>query len=82
MPEARRPVVLSADLRAVLAARGVKTSEAARRRMAFRTLERAQWSLPRGTLKKSVDEETGIGYVHKPLQQPHPPIAVPGMSPN
>src|SRR5262249_26508838 len=22
-------------------------------------------------LKKSVDEETGIGYIHKPLQQPH-----------
>ena len=34
------------------------------------------------SLKKSVDEETGIGYVHKPLQRPHPPIAVPGTSPN
>jgi alkanesulfonate monooxygenase SsuD/methylene tetrahydromethanopterin reductase-like flavin-dependent oxidoreductase (luciferase family) len=34
------------------------------------------------SLKKSVDEETGIGYIHKPLQQPHPPIAVPGTSPN
>ncbi|HKI34410.1 MAG TPA: LLM class flavin-dependent oxidoreductase [Gemmataceae bacterium] len=33
-------------------------------------------------LKKSVDEETGIGYVHKPLQKPHPPIAVPGTSRN
>jgi alkanesulfonate monooxygenase SsuD/methylene tetrahydromethanopterin reductase-like flavin-dependent oxidoreductase (luciferase family) len=33
-------------------------------------------------LKKTVDPETGIGYIHKPLQQPHPPIAVPGMSPN
>jgi alkanesulfonate monooxygenase SsuD/methylene tetrahydromethanopterin reductase-like flavin-dependent oxidoreductase (luciferase family) len=33
-------------------------------------------------LKKTVDEETGIGYVHKPLQQPHPPIAIPGMSRN
>jgi alkanesulfonate monooxygenase SsuD/methylene tetrahydromethanopterin reductase-like flavin-dependent oxidoreductase (luciferase family) len=32
-------------------------------------------------LKKSVDAETGIGYIHKPLQQPHPPIAVPGTSP-
>jgi alkanesulfonate monooxygenase SsuD/methylene tetrahydromethanopterin reductase-like flavin-dependent oxidoreductase (luciferase family) len=32
------------------------------------------------SLKKSVDEETGIGYVHKPFQQPHPPIALPGMS--
>jgi alkanesulfonate monooxygenase SsuD/methylene tetrahydromethanopterin reductase-like flavin-dependent oxidoreductase (luciferase family) len=31
-------------------------------------------------LKKTVDEETGIGYIHKPLQKPHPPIAVPGMS--
>jgi alkanesulfonate monooxygenase SsuD/methylene tetrahydromethanopterin reductase-like flavin-dependent oxidoreductase (luciferase family) len=29
---------------------------------------------------KSVDEETGIGYVHKPFQKPHPPIALPGMS--
>ena len=26
--------------------------------------------------------ETGIGYIHKPLQQPHPPIAMPGMSRN
>ena len=33
-------------------------------------------------LKDNVDEETLIGFVHKPLQQPHPPIAVPGMSPN
>jgi alkanesulfonate monooxygenase SsuD/methylene tetrahydromethanopterin reductase-like flavin-dependent oxidoreductase (luciferase family) len=33
-------------------------------------------------LQKSVDEETGIGYVHKPLQKPHPPIAMPGMSRN
>ena len=33
-------------------------------------------------LKKNVDTETGIGYIHKPLQQPHPPIAVPGMSRN
>src|SRR6267378_2358592 len=33
-------------------------------------------------LKKSVDEETGIGYIHKPLQQPHPPIALPAMSRN
>jgi alkanesulfonate monooxygenase SsuD/methylene tetrahydromethanopterin reductase-like flavin-dependent oxidoreductase (luciferase family) len=32
------------------------------------------------SLKKTVDEETGIGYVHKPFQQPHPPIALPGMS--
>src|SRR6266699_3614779 len=33
-------------------------------------------------LKKTVDEETGIGFIHKPLQQPHPPIAIPGMSRN
>ena len=33
-------------------------------------------------LDKSVDEETGIGYIHKPYQQPHPPIAMPGMSRN
>ncbi len=31
-------------------------------------------------LKNSVDEETGIGYIHKPLQKPHPPIAMPGTS--
>jgi alkanesulfonate monooxygenase SsuD/methylene tetrahydromethanopterin reductase-like flavin-dependent oxidoreductase (luciferase family) len=31
-------------------------------------------------LSKTVDTETGIGYIHKPLQQPHPPIALPGMS--
>ena len=34
------------------------------------------------SLKESVDEETAIGYIHKPLQQPHPPIAMPGMSRN
>jgi alkanesulfonate monooxygenase SsuD/methylene tetrahydromethanopterin reductase-like flavin-dependent oxidoreductase (luciferase family) len=33
-------------------------------------------------LQKSVDEETGVGYVHKPLQKPHPPIAMPAMSRN
>jgi alkanesulfonate monooxygenase SsuD/methylene tetrahydromethanopterin reductase-like flavin-dependent oxidoreductase (luciferase family) len=33
-------------------------------------------------LKKTVDTETGIGYIHKPLQQPHPPIAMPAMSRN
>jgi alkanesulfonate monooxygenase SsuD/methylene tetrahydromethanopterin reductase-like flavin-dependent oxidoreductase (luciferase family) len=32
------------------------------------------------SLKKTVDTETGIGYIPRPLQQPHPPIAVPGMS--
>jgi alkanesulfonate monooxygenase SsuD/methylene tetrahydromethanopterin reductase-like flavin-dependent oxidoreductase (luciferase family) len=34
------------------------------------------------SLKKTVDPETGIGYVHKPYQLPHPPIALPGMSRN
>jgi alkanesulfonate monooxygenase SsuD/methylene tetrahydromethanopterin reductase-like flavin-dependent oxidoreductase (luciferase family) len=34
------------------------------------------------SLKKTVDEETGIGYIPRPLQQPHPPIAMPAMSRN
>jgi alkanesulfonate monooxygenase SsuD/methylene tetrahydromethanopterin reductase-like flavin-dependent oxidoreductase (luciferase family) len=33
-------------------------------------------------LAKTVDTETGIGYIPKPYQRPHPPIAVPGMSRN
>jgi alkanesulfonate monooxygenase SsuD/methylene tetrahydromethanopterin reductase-like flavin-dependent oxidoreductase (luciferase family) len=33
-------------------------------------------------LAKSVDAETGIGYIHKPLQQPHPPISMPATSLN
>jgi alkanesulfonate monooxygenase SsuD/methylene tetrahydromethanopterin reductase-like flavin-dependent oxidoreductase (luciferase family) len=33
-------------------------------------------------LKKYVDEETGIGFIHKPLQRPHPPIAAPATSRN
>jgi alkanesulfonate monooxygenase SsuD/methylene tetrahydromethanopterin reductase-like flavin-dependent oxidoreductase (luciferase family) len=33
-------------------------------------------------LAKTVDTETGIGYVHKPFQKPHPPIAMPAMSRN
>jgi alkanesulfonate monooxygenase SsuD/methylene tetrahydromethanopterin reductase-like flavin-dependent oxidoreductase (luciferase family) len=33
-------------------------------------------------LKKYVDYETGIGFVHKPLQHPHPPISAPAMSRN
>src|SRR6266446_3976941 len=37
------------------------------------------WSI---CLKKSVDQETGIGFIHKPLQKPHPPIAMPAMSRN
>ena len=33
-------------------------------------------------LKETVDEECLIGYIQKPYQQPHPPIAMPGMSRN
>ena len=33
-------------------------------------------------LEKTVDLETGIGFIPKPLQKPHPPIAIPGMSRN
>jgi alkanesulfonate monooxygenase SsuD/methylene tetrahydromethanopterin reductase-like flavin-dependent oxidoreductase (luciferase family) len=40
-------------------------------------LEGKYWTI---RLKKTVDEETGIGYIHRPLQAPHPPIAIPGMS--
>ena len=29
-----------------------------------------------------MDEETLIGFVPRPLQEPHPPISVPGMSRN
>src|SRR5713226_5160536 len=42
-------------------------------------LEGKYWKI---SLKKYVDYETGIGFIHKPFQQPHPPIAVPGMSRN
>ena len=31
-------------------------------------------------LKDSVDQETQIGFIHKPYQQPHPPIWLPGTS--
>ena len=34
------------------------------------------------SLEQFVDRETQIGFIHKPLQQPHPPIALPGMSRN
>ena len=34
------------------------------------------------SLEENVDEATGIGFVFKPLQQPHPPIAMPGISRN
>ena len=34
------------------------------------------------SLKESVDDVTAIGYIHKPLQQPHPPISMPGISRN
>ncbi|HJT79083.1 MAG TPA: LLM class flavin-dependent oxidoreductase [Gemmataceae bacterium] len=40
-------------------------------------IEGKYWKI---SLKKTVDDETGIGYVWKPLQKPHPPIAMPGMS--
>lgn len=33
-------------------------------------------------LKENVDEETQIGYIHRPYQLPHPRIAMPGMSRN
>jgi alkanesulfonate monooxygenase SsuD/methylene tetrahydromethanopterin reductase-like flavin-dependent oxidoreductase (luciferase family) len=33
-------------------------------------------------LVQNVDYETQIGFIPKPLQKPHPPIAVPGMSRN
>jgi len=36
----------------------------------------------RHRLVKTVDTETAIGYIPKPYQQPHPPIAVPGTSLN
>ncbi len=32
------------------------------------------------SLKENVNEESQIGYIHKPLQQPHPPILVPGIT--
>jgi alkanesulfonate monooxygenase SsuD/methylene tetrahydromethanopterin reductase-like flavin-dependent oxidoreductase (luciferase family) len=32
------------------------------------------------SLKKNVDPETLIGFIHRPYQKPHPPIAVPAMS--
>ena len=34
------------------------------------------------SLKEHVDEVSQIGYIHKPLQQPHPPILMPGISRN
>jgi alkanesulfonate monooxygenase SsuD/methylene tetrahydromethanopterin reductase-like flavin-dependent oxidoreductase (luciferase family) len=34
------------------------------------------------SLKKNVDEETGIGFMHKPMQKPHPPISMPATSRN
>jgi alkanesulfonate monooxygenase SsuD/methylene tetrahydromethanopterin reductase-like flavin-dependent oxidoreductase (luciferase family) len=32
------------------------------------------------SLKKTVDPECLIGYIHQPYQLPHPPIAMPGMN--
>src|SRR5438093_6396756 len=42
-------------------------------------IEGKYWKI---NLKKCVDTETLIGYIHKPYQKPHPPIAMPGMSRN
>ncbi len=42
-------------------------------------IEGKYWTI---RLKKYVDQETGIGFVHKPLQKPHPPISMPAMSRN
>jgi alkanesulfonate monooxygenase SsuD/methylene tetrahydromethanopterin reductase-like flavin-dependent oxidoreductase (luciferase family) len=42
-------------------------------------IEGKYWTI---RLKESVDAETGIGYIHKPLQRPYPPIAMPGTSRN
>jgi alkanesulfonate monooxygenase SsuD/methylene tetrahydromethanopterin reductase-like flavin-dependent oxidoreductase (luciferase family) len=33
------------------------------------------------SLAKQIDREMGVGELHKPLQKPHPPIAVPSISP-
>ena len=33
-------------------------------------------------LKNNVDHTSLIGFIHKPYQQPHPPICMPGTSPN
>ena len=32
------------------------------------------------SLKEHVDEVSQIGFIHKPLQQPHPPILMPGIT--
>jgi alkanesulfonate monooxygenase SsuD/methylene tetrahydromethanopterin reductase-like flavin-dependent oxidoreductase (luciferase family) len=32
------------------------------------------------SLKKTLDPETGLGYMKKPYQSPHPPLAMPGMT--
>ena len=33
-------------------------------------------------IKESLDIENQVGFIHKPLQQPHPPIALPGINYN
>jgi alkanesulfonate monooxygenase SsuD/methylene tetrahydromethanopterin reductase-like flavin-dependent oxidoreductase (luciferase family) len=40
-------------------------------------IEGTYWKI---RLKDNVDPETGIGYIPKPYQKPHPPIAMPGTS--
>lgn len=33
-------------------------------------------------LRDSVDPECGLGYIGRPYQRPHPPLSIPGSSPN
>lgn len=56
MPDIRRPVDLGPDLHMVLKAHGLMDPDAVRLREAFRTLEGAQWSQPRVSVKNSVNE--------------------------
>ena len=42
-------------------------------------IEGKYWTI---RLKEYVDEETLIGFIHRPLQKPHPPVAIPGISRN
>lgn len=80
MREVRRRVDLGSDLRVLLEARGVKAPQAARRSMAYRTLEGAQWSVPRGVLKKNVQEsrKTIVQQIERSahrLRELHPGVA-------
>ena len=42
-------------------------------------IEGKYWNI---SMKEHVDEAVGLGYVHKPYQKPHPPIAMPITSMN